>query len=399
MARASKIATKPKKKVIRSVRRGSNRFPLMPDKGITWNKAKFYTHYEVESSEWLERIKTYIKNNYDKKTVSSINKLPDWQIGGKSHWACTAYCLEKIPEIVPIEYKEGIHQWITSLSEAGSKIEKLKKEEEKSQKNIYKPSIQERITEQSQEACDAIEEWLETYITDAKNFDPKGFDFSSHFTKFKVSQAHARKIKNFYQGWFDESKLVENLPTPAQIKKIKDPAEAENQSQLREGYSHVKKADAKKWREALENLLGACDLIIDTSKAARKPRAKKAPSKEKLISKLKYKDKDEKYQIVSVNPLELIDCSEVWTFNIKTRKLGRYVLDEHSTSISVKGTSLVGFSESKSLQKTLRKPEETLKEFKKAGKVKLRKFLEEINAVETKLNGRLNADTIILRVS
>jgi hypothetical protein len=65
--------------------------------------------------------------------------------------------------------------------------------------------------------------------------------------------------------------------------------------------------------------------------------------------------------------------------------------------MTVKGSTLVGFDETRSVQKTVRKPEETLKEFKKAGKVKLRTFLNDINAVEVKLNGRLGIDTVILR--
>ena len=52
----------------------------------------------------------------------------------------------------------------------------------------------------------------------------------------------------------------------------------------------------------------------------------------------------------------------------------------------------------KSVCKTLRKPEEKLKEFAKASKVQLRKFMDEIKATETKLNGRINADTMLLRV-
>ena len=48
--------------------------------------------------------------------------------------------------------------------------------------------------------------------------------------------------------------------------------------------------------------------------------------------------------------------------------------------------------------KTLRKPDEKLKEFAKATKVQLRKFIEDIKATETKLNGRINAETVLLRV-
>jgi predicted class III extradiol MEMO1 family dioxygenase len=168
-------------------------------------------------------------------------------------------------------------------------------------------------------------------------------------------------------------------------------------AQLREGYSHLTKKDAKTYLEALETLHGACDLVIDAAKATRKPRKKAPPSKEKMVAKLKYLERDDKLQIVSVNPLELIDSKEVWVYNIKTRKLGKYVADEHAT-IRVKGTTLLHYNEKSSIQKTLRKPDETLKEFKKASKVKLRKFMDEIKTTDIKLNGRLNADTIILKV-
>jgi hypothetical protein len=66
--------------------------------------------------------------------------------------------------------------------------------------------------------------------------------------------------------------------------------------------------------------------------------------------------------------------------------------------LGVKGTSITGFNSNLSVQKTLRKPEEQLKEFKAAGKVQLRKFLDDIKAVDIKLNGRINEDIILLRI-
>ena len=62
-------------------------------------------------------------------------------------------------------------------------------------------------------------------------------------------------------------------------------------------------------------------------------------------------------------------------------------------------TKIIGYDEKNSIQKTLRKPEDQLKEFKGAGKVALRKFLDEIKTTDTKLNGRVNLDTILLKVS
>ena len=397
MARASKVAAKPKKKTVRAVRRGANMLPLMPMKGITWHKAQYYTHYEVESKEWLTTVKAYIKKHYDKKMVTAINKLPDWKVGGKSHWATAAFLIDNDKaDIVPEGHSKGLDTWIKTLAEEGAAVVEEKKAEEKTKKNVYVPSIQERIRDQALAACEDIEEWLDGFITDKKKFDPKGFDFVSHFAKFKITQAHARKIKGLYAGELEEAQLIQQLPTPGEINRIKDEKKKDLAQQLREGYSHLTKADAKAYLEALETLHGACDVVIDAAKATRKPRAKKAPSKEKLIAKLKYLERDDKLQLVSVNPLEIIDAKEVWVYNIKTRKLGKYVADEHAT-IRVKGAGLQFYDEKSSIQKTLRKPDETLKAFKKAGKVALRKFMDDIKTTDIKLNGRLNSDTIILK--
>lgn len=398
MARVNKAAAKPKKKTVRAVRRGANMLPLMPTKKLTWHKAHYYTHYEVESKEWLSRVKLYIKTHYGKEIVSAINKLPDWKVGGKSHWACASYLIENdYASIVPDGHVKGLNKWILELAEEGAALIEEKKTVDQTKKNVYVPSIQERIAEQAQDACEAIEEWLDGFITDKKKFDPKGFDFTNHFAKMKITQAHARKIKTYYDPEYKEAQLIQKLPTPGEINREKDPLKSDMLLQLREGYSHLTKKDANTYLEALETLHGACNLVIDAAKATRKPRKKAPPSKEKMIAKLKYLERDDKLQIVSVNPLELIDSKEVWVYNIKTRKLGKYVADEHST-IRVKGTTLLHYNEKDSVQKTLRKPADTIKEFKKASKVKLRKFLEEIKTTDIKLNGRLNTDTVILKV-
>jgi hypothetical protein len=50
------------------------------------------------------------------------------------------------------------------------------------------------------------------------------------------------------------------------------------------------------------------------------------------------------------------------------------------------------------VQRTLRKPDVITKQVLEAGKVQLRKVLTDLTTTETKLNGRINADTILLRV-
>jgi hypothetical protein len=67
--------------------------------------------------------------------------------------------------------------------------------------------------------------------------------------------------------------------------------------------------------------------------------------------------------------------------------------------LNVKGTGIIGFDEHKSVIKTLRKPDEKLKEFARASKIELRKFIDNIKATESKLNGRINADIVLLRTA
>ena len=295
---------------------------------------------------------------------------------------------------------------IEEAMQQGAYLLTQKKEVEKEKAKVYQPTIQERIREQVNVQTEEIEEWLDGWIKDPKSFDPKGFNFKRHFQDYNVTQAHARKISSLYDGEISEYKELQNPPSKAEIAKMDERA-LDMLEQLKEGYAHLSKEDVKKILEALGNIQMACQLVVDTSKATRKTRKRKPKSAEKLVEKLKYCKVDNKNSLASINPIDIIYANELWVFNIKTRKIGKYVASNidpqgqqrEGSGLSVKGTTIIGFNEKESVQKTLRKPEEKIKEFKEAGKVKLRTFIEDINAVDIKLNGRINPDTILLKVS
>jgi hypothetical protein len=226
-----------------------------------------------------------------------------------------------------------------------------------------------------------IEDAIESFQTDPEAFDPKAFKLLNLLRGRQVKAAHARIIKEVYSRNYHE--LVEAATT-------KD-------EQLKEAYSHLSKANLKKITLFYNEILSACDMLAQEAKVNKKPRAKKPTDKAKIVAKMKYLKQDDKLKIVSINPQDIIGAKELWVFNVKTRKLGKYVTTEFS-ELNVKGTTITGFDENASVQKTLRKPEEQLKEFKTAGKVVLRKFLDDIKAVDIKLNGRINEDTILLKV-
>jgi hypothetical protein len=247
---------------------------------------------------------------------------------------------------------------------------------------VIQPSIQERLRDAAARMTEEIEDALEAFASDPEAFDPKAFKLLNLLRGKQAKAAHARVIKDFYIRQHDE--LVEAAQGKCE--------------QLKEAYSHLSKANLKKITLFYSEILSACDMLAQEAKVNRAPRKTKAKPVEKIIAKLKFLKQDDKLKVVSINPADIVGAKELWIFNTKTRKLGKYVATEFA-ELTVKGTSIVNFDEIKSVQKTLRKPEEQLKEFKAAGKVQLRKFLEDIKAVDIKLNGRINEDTILLKIS
>ena len=244
-------------------------------------------------------------------------------------------------------------------------------------------SIQERVKEAAYRMTEEIEDAIEGFQTDPENFDPKAFKMLNLLKGKEVKAAHARIIKALY--------------TP-QLVELEELASGKADEQLKEGYSHRSRKQIKNLIAFYQEIMSACDMLAQEAKVNRAPRAKKSVPKEKLVAKFKYKKSDEPLKLVSINPVDIIGSKELWVFNTKTRKLGRYVADEYK-ELGVKGTSITGYNEQLSIQKTLRKPDEKLKEFKAAGKVQLRKFLDDINATDTMMNGRTNEETILLKIA
>ena len=154
-----------------------------------------------------------------------------------------------------------------------------------------------------------------------------------------------------------------------------------------------------------EKINAACDAIILTGKANRKQRKPRARSKESIIKKMKFQVNDGTLGIASISPTDVVYANELWVYNTKTRKVGVY----HATSkdprglgrpgagLMVKGTTIQDFDDESSLQKTLRKPAEQINNWTGNAKTRFAKAFEEIKTTPTKLNGRLNDTTIILK--
>ena len=236
-----------------------------------------------------------------------------------------------------------------------------------------------------------------------RNVRPDEQPFSGFVFKIQANMdpAHRDRIAflRVCSGHFERGMKIRHLRLDREIKVSSVVTfMASSREQVEEAYRHYKAADFKRHHAFLDQLLTDLDQYRSVKKTQKKARVKRAPNKEKVVSKLKYMKEEKTLKLVSINPVDIVGAQELWVYNSKTRKLYKYVADTLTGPLGVKGTSITGYDEAKSVGKTLRKPDEKLKEFAKATKVQLRKFLEDIKATETQGNGRMNSDTVLLKV-
>jgi hypothetical protein len=421
------MAVAKKKKVIRAPRAKKTTFDWsgwedMSGEEFHRKRREATTHYyqDYKSADVIPFVYSWMKTNgYNNTQIAAAKAangqtlitagtyarclsdgMPDFNEKHNEYWnslAGTSGDIKPVSEFLHRVVKRAIDQGMSVVEE---------KEEEESKPSGPVKTIQQRMYETASKMCEPIEDHLHEMFSDPKKFDMKDIKIVNKLRELEAKAAHARVIKGIYSREKAEFEELLNYPTKAQLEKMSE-HDRDMCEQLKEGYAHLDKTAIKKIIAFYTEIETACDMLAESQKATRKPRKPKEIKKDKVVAKLKYKKEDAPLKLVSVNPIDIVGAAELWVYNTKTRKLGKYVAsnidptgqNRAGSGLSVKGTTIIGFDENASIQKTLRKPDEQLASFKNAGKVALRKFLDEIKAVDIKLNGRINDDVILLKLT
>ena len=371
---ASGIKT-PDYKIIKSEMKPVSIGGIKRDYHRLMNEALWYTHQEVPTktlkAEYLKFAATI-----DKDKAKDLKNVPDYafQTFGKY-----AYISNKGAELSE-EHTEALTKGIDYLLEMHPPVEEEVAEEKPKGKVI---SIQERMRQQVSELCGQWDGYLDDWRDgeyDLKNFDPYK-EMISHQPAIKP--AHAKIIQQMYEAEYAEAQELV----------------AWEDEDIKEAYGQFtgRAQERKNFLKFYELIMTATSTLINTGKANRKPRTKKAPSKEKLVAKVKYRESDPAIGLASINPVSILEANELWVYNTKNRKLMHYVAEPMVGGLGVKGTSIVGFDAKKSTQKTIRKPD-VLKGADKLARTKFEKLYNELTTTDTGCNGRINEHCILIKV-
>ena len=363
------------------------------------NNDFWYMNYK--HSENIEHMFTWMKQNgYSKNDITNAKKsakheglvgiycrmlldgCPDYNEKEQEYWQS---CPGTGGDISPMT--DYIKPKVQELIDKGKLIIEEKKADDK-KKNVYVPSIQERLEETASEKTEELDQWIDDWMRDSKSNPLKDKMPLKLFKQKNINLGHLRFVTNWFVGSYEELQELNNLPVAKKRNEM--------QQQLAEGYQTYSKAQIKELTDFYMRLFNAIEIMKAEQKQHRAVRKPKVKSAQELVKKLKYKSGDGDFGIASVNPSDIIDATAVVVFNTKNRKLGIYYAEDHG-QFKVKGTTLQHFDTNRSTQKTVRKPDEVLPNWKRITKHKLKTQFGYLKTTETKMNGRFNADTIILK--
>ena len=238
-------------------------------------------------------------------------------------------------------------------------------------------SIHDRIREKASEEVGEIEGLVDEFIIGGCKFAP---DMESYLKGKELSAVVQKKMCEVFIKRSKEFEDVMNT-TDADTK---------------EGYSNFSKVQLRKVKEFYDAV------VTETNRGAeKKPTRKARKVKEKpasvIAAKVQYMKDFAELNLKSVLPEKIIGANQVWLYNTKTKLLGMYNAD-NAKGLTIKGTTIQNFNAETSTGKRLRKPEVTIKDVLNGGKIVLKKLLDGLTTKPAELTGRINSDTIIVRV-
>ena len=253
-----------------------------------------------------------------------------------------------------------------------------------------KPTIQDRMRRRLMFIIGDIDDAFENVW--ARSEDPKKFKAYDYFNMHNIPGAFMKMVKEQVNVYIDEQSKG------LKYRDVKSNERTDEQQDYVESFESYSKVEMKQHIAWWERVYKDCELWEANKKKQRKPRKYKPPSKEKMAKKVKYKPEDKDLKLVSEQPINLPGCTAVVVYNTKNRKLGIYEATHKHHGLSLKGTTLLNYDLSTALQKTVRKPQEVMEKLNTGGLQAIKNTFNTLSTTETKLNGRLNKDTVLVRI-
>jgi len=341
-------------------------FDLLLEKSLHWYRQNFNSS---AAKKWIVEWLTAEGRDEDAKLVSRSSKNLLKMISPYCRCASRGFPITD-------KQREFIHRNVGELLEDARKRVPTEPTE--------RVTVQDRIEAKANEMLTALEPVLDVTIE---------------------SVMATKKKPNPLMDWIKGADLNKPMATVAlqrleqtyaDLKAAYDKTDAD----LVEGYSYLKPKSLKSLVEYFEEAIRNLNDRLGVLKASRKPRKRKPKSVQAQVKGLKFMARSDAFGVDSAKPGDIIGAQGFVMFNTKNNKATVFVAVEPKTGLSVKGSTVIGFDSSKSFEKTVRKPEEFVKNSGGCRKT-FTAAVRYLNGVKTKAGtptGRVNKHCLILQV-
>lgn len=338
---------------------------------LEMGRAFTWYNYVFTSKDFKPKILEWLKSNlkWQDRDIKVIKRCPDYMFNSTlGTIAIMQLNGSQVSEQAPQWAENRLKEMMAIAQNLDEIVEPVKQEKLRQ----AKPTIQDRIREKVMDLIGEVDEAL----------DDRSINIYEFFKKKQVSAVIAKQVIDRFRREADE--LQE--------------AYAGTCEQLNEGYSHIPKKQLKSMADWWQQFIEDGERYYSNQKATRvrKPRKRKEKTAQQLTQRVKYQREYAPLKIVSVDPSLIVGSQAAILFNTKYRQLTVLQANDRG-GLTIKGTTIDGYSDA-SWSKRLRKPEDVIKKVLDAGIVAIRKLPDTIKTAAAPVNGRVNENTILLRV-
>jgi hypothetical protein len=338
------------------------------------SKAFSWYNYFYGKKDARDMLVAYLEAHGRKNDVRTLKRIPDSAVRSTTGWLCRM-------SLVGLELTESEQTKLDSLlaeileSKPDEIVEEVAVED-----TVPRITIQDRLREKVSECAGELEGLFDEFVTSGAklNADYKPVVL---MRSMNIAPQMVNDIKQIWTRKLSEFEQAVEGKTP----------------DLVQGYGFLSKVQLRNCVKFCELVISDCGAYVQIKKVERKPRKVKAVPPEKRAAKFKCIVEFAELKLKGLPAASLVDKSEAWLYDTKKRKLIHLVADEYAKVFTIKSNSIIGFSTAETLQKTVRKPADTLKIMSTAGKPAARRIYKDLTTTETSFNGRGTENLIILK--
>ncbi len=216
-------------------------------------------------------------------------------------------------------------------------------------------------------------------IQEAMDEDREGFSLFQWLADKAVSTVYCKGIR---------AKLEPTLWELFEAYEDRDP-------QLLEAYSHLGKDGLKLLIRRYSEVLIDLERYQGEKRVRREPRRDLTP--EEIAAGFEFQDEDRNLRVVSVNPLEIMGCRQVWLYNTSARTL-TVLRSNGKAPMSVHRSSVTNFDSTKSVTKSITNIKEVLHKVLNDDEDGLDGLMDGLKSIDRKPQFRGTGNVLILRV-